>query len=1108
VLTIKSAAQLLAGADSLDALLPIVRLLGYSGDPLHLTSGARRDLAVHDLARAARLVSGPGALRCLIAQLRPPLDLGPALDLRERTRLLASSLLRQAPTRLWLVAALEHDGHTLCLATVTDSPHGPRVAALRLDRRRVLDSDADTLRALAAITEDDPLLRHARYSDILRRDALTLRFYRALEQAVAGLADSLAPAPRARRAPAPTVDERRELALLCTSRLLFLAFLEAKGWLDDRRDFLLHHTLRALEQGGSLHDRLLRPLFFGTLNTPRTHRAPVARAFGQVPFLNGGLFTPTTLEKRRRPWHFSDDALTALTTGVLDRYRFTAREDSNSWSEAAVDPEMLGRAFESLMSTDERRRSGSFYTPPHLVSQVVRDALQTALPGLPSHLLDDHGGEHPLPSAAAATRLRDAVLAMRVLDPACGSGAFLVHTLERFDRLLAATGDTRPSHLRRRELLTRTIFGVDRQPLAVWLCELRLWLSVVIDCHEPDISRIAPLPNLDHHIRVGDSLAGGTFDFVPPGGSALTRLRTRYVRSSGRRKQAVAQQLDQEERHRALAELDRRHEAVRHEREALLQMLRARDLFGQRRRVSAVERARASALRDQARALITQRRRLAMGAALPFRFGTMFADVAAQGGFTLVLGNPPWVRPHAMPVAERQWLRLEFRSMRHASWLEGAARAGAGTGFAAQADLAVAFIERSLQLLAPAGTLALLVPAKLWRTLSGGGVRRLLLGDAQLRAVYDWSDAPAQFDAATYPSLVVATRGRTALRETLLPSEPWPTPEHAAARPSTRTASSASDTPVQIAIVRRHTTRFVVPPAAISLGGDPGAPWVLLPPPAHAAFETLRRSGTPLAATAMGRPLLGVKCGCNAAFLASGRLVVPRQGVIERTLLRPALRGEAIGRASRRTASSTGTSAAAHEALRIVWTHDPFGAPLKSLPPATTRWLAHWRPRLSARKDARHRQPWWTLFRTEAANHDLARVVWADIGRQLRTEVLRPGDPTVPLNSCYVVRTPSLDDAFALSALLQSTIAGAWLDCLAEPARGGFRRYLGWTVAAFPVPVDWRRAAALLAPYGRAFASGAFETNGDALAELDETVAHAYAVPISELFPLLDWYRQ
>ena len=70
---------------------------------------------------------------------------------------------------------------------------------------------------------------------------------------------------------------------------------------------------------------------------------------------------------------------------------------------------------------------------------------------------------------------------VRVIDPACGSGAFLVYSLETLATIAAHAGDLRPVSVRRRAVLTRSIFGVDITPTAVWLCELRLWLSVVIE---------------------------------------------------------------------------------------------------------------------------------------------------------------------------------------------------------------------------------------------------------------------------------------------------------------------------------------------------------------------------------------------------------------------------------------------------------------------------------------------------------------------------------------------------------------------------------------------------------------------------------------------------
>jgi len=156
----------------------------------------------------------------------------------------------------------------------------------------------------------------------------------------------------------------------------------------------------------------------------------------------------------------------------------------------------------------------------------------------------------------------------------------------------------------------------------------------------------------------------------------------------------------------------------------------------------------------------------------------------------------------------------------------------------------------------------------------------------------------------------------------------------------------------------------------------------------------------------------------------------------------------------------------------LVWTHDADGHPLASLPRHAADWLAPWRARLAARSDARGRRRWWSLFRTDAAAHDRPRVVWCDVGRAPRAAVLDAGDDTVPLNSCYVARCPSLDDAHALAALLNGPLAAAWLALVAEPARGGYRRFLGWTMSLFPLPRDWARAVQLLAPLGRRGADG------------------------------------
>jgi len=300
---------------------------------------------------------------------------------------------------------------------------------------------------------------------------------------------------------------------------------------------------------------------------------------------------------------------------------------------------------------------------------------------------------------------------------------------------------------------------VDVNPTAVWLCELRLWLSGGSESDERRMSAVPPLPNLDCNVRVGDALAGDGFgEPIPLVGppATLARLRDRYARASGARKAPLRRALDREERRRALAAIDRRIAALHSERRERVIALRSRDLFGGRGGVATVSRGESLALRRRATALQRERQRLADGGALPFSFPSHFGHVHARQGFPLIVGNPPWVRLHNIPPAERVALRRRFTVFRDAAWSAGAERARAGAGFAAQVDLAALFVERSLALVSPGGVVALLLPAKLWRSLAGGGVRGLLARDARLLRLEDWSEAPCAFDAAVYPSVIVA----------------------------------------------------------------------------------------------------------------------------------------------------------------------------------------------------------------------------------------------------------------------------------------------------------------------------------------------------------------
>jgi len=1083
VRSLESFAALVAATSSDASLSALAAELGFPREAVRLDPDTRAALGVPSapLVRSARVATGRGALRAILLECEHDTPL----------RTIATNVAQQcsdhAPQLLWLLIATQYNGCDLTVATWSADRSKPRVVALHVDRTHVVPSDAETVAALAATSDDSDILAHAAWLDTLGRDSLTRRFYRILEQVVANLAASATFGTAPIRVPP---SERTDLALLYVSRLLFLSFIQTKGWLDHDRRFLHNTFARCMERGGDYHRRILLPLFFGTLNTPPRARAAAARAFGRIPFLNGGLFARTPLERRRPRLRFPDDMLGVVFGELLSRYRFSPREESANWSEAAVDPEMLGKAFESLMEANHRRASGAFYTPRRLVATVSRAALAHALatrtisPDSALAALDGH-----VPNGEDAGRLLDRCDDITILDPACGSGAFLVHILEQVASLRSQLGDPRPVWQLRRDMLTKSIFGVDINPTAVWLCELRLWLSVVIDCDTRDPMLVPPLPNLDRHIRIGDSLAGDAFDLVvraPSRGSPrLAQLRERYARSSGRRKHTLQRALDRAERTLVVAHLERQLAASSARRRDILTALRGRDLFGTRTTPASIARQRLAAERDRSRSLSASLRDVRNGGALPFAWITHFPDVARAGGFTTILGNPPWVRLHRIPTNARLELRRRFASYRNAPWARGATAARATLGFAAQVDLAALFAERALTLLQPGGTLALLLPSKLWRALAGGGLRAQLQQHAHIMSLEDWSEAPPQFDAAVYPSLLVATRRDASAPDNVFGDQ-----------------HEAVDHDIGTTVHRpNYTVHWCMPHRRIALDPDPASPWLLAPPLVRDAFDLLADAGIPLVHTPLGPPQLGVKCGLNDAFIVrctgadsaiatvnDGR----RTGRVERSLLRPLLRGEAMA-AWRREPNGTDEW--------ILWTHDARGAPLRTLPSLAHAWLARWRSALAHRADARSRGPWWSLFRTAGAGSELARVVWADVGRTPRALVLAPNDPTVALNSCYVLPCRDPRDAHTLAALLNSPLIAAWLALIAEPARGGYRRFLAWTIALLPTPRAWSHARDILAPLAQRAQRGREPDSG----ELLDATLRAYRVRRSDIEPLLQW---
>jgi hypothetical protein len=671
-----------------------------------------------------------------------------------------------------------------------------------------------------------------------------------------------------------------------------------------------------------------------------------------------------------------------------------------------------------VMDPAERRASGSYYTPAALVREIVRAGLAAILVhrfGLAPLAAERwmHEGDPP--------DTRPDLRRVAVLDPAVGSGAFLLGALEELTHLRCAAGEG-PAATVRRDVVAHSLFGVDLKLTAVRLAELRLWLALVPDQDESDLARIAPLPNLDGHVRQGDALLdpltlaralGGGAGAPTVPSTEVERLavarRTLFSLAGPAKQRALAELAGAEGAlarrlfAAAVAELERRAAE-------LVAAGKDRDLFGRRRGLRPDERALLRRVRASRRELRSAARRLSREGGAPFfAFESHFADILARGGFDLVAGNPPWVRGERVPAQVRETL-----ATRYATW-----RPARGPGFAHLPDLAVAFVERALELAAPGGAAALLVPAKLASSGYAEPLRRRLAANTRLERVAPVAQVGA-FGAAVYPMALVAARVEPTGRERVA----------TALGPKTRAPT--------------------IPQRALTVDG----PWILGTGAGAGATRIVRHLRTVCASVGdRWSPQLGVKTGADDVFL------VAEAG----PATRPVVRGRDL-RPWRATPRA-----------HVLWTHGPDGRPLPRLPAELARALDPHVERLCRRSDYRS-GPAWQLFRVALADAP-HRVIWPDLARRLAAVV--PDAGVVPLNTVYGIVTRGADDAYALAALFNSRWLTALARLSADPARGGFRRFNARVVGGLPLPpanpAYWRA----LADQGRANAS-----DDDAIADM------------------------
>ena len=318
-------------------------------------------------------------------------------------------------------------------------------------------------------------------------------------------------------------EDKRLFVQTLFNRLMFVYFLQRKGWLafSGDRNYLnaLWSSHLADQSAPSFYTDRLEALFFAGLNNSQSidlnaGNEVLRSRIGDPPFLNGGLFEQTDLD-RREGVSVPDNAIKQILSGLFDRFNFTVMESTPFDIEVAVDPEMLGKVFEELVTG--RHNSGAYYTPRPVVSFMCREALKGYLAGQNigldaesiARFVDDRDPSGITP--IVARRVSDALDEVKVVDPACGSGAYLLGMMQELVELQTILysdqlrNDARSLYEMKLHIIQNNLYGVDIDEFAVNIAMLRMWLSLAIDYEG---SKPEPLPNLDFKVVKGDSLLG------------------------------------------------------------------------------------------------------------------------------------------------------------------------------------------------------------------------------------------------------------------------------------------------------------------------------------------------------------------------------------------------------------------------------------------------------------------------------------------------------------------------------------------------------------------------------------------------------------------------
>jgi hypothetical protein len=516
------------------------------------------------------------------------------------------------------------------------------------------------------------------YDDLYDTKQVVKEFYQQFETLRTDLVQEVAGIPDDRG------DAKQRYVQITLDRMIFLYFIQEKRLLNREANYLHKRHKQWVDKGESAYEEFYEPLFFDYLAENKK-----STEFGALPYLNGGLFSKNPIEEEFEDAHLGDttEHTNELFGDILDflsDWNWNVDERLDIVDPKNLSPAILGHIFEQTVN---QKQMGAYYTPEEITGFMAR---RTIHPYLLDQLNEEVGAKYeeiddvfgfPAPDAESGvealadggavtaqvppqnvetrhveTLYHDFLKKAHILDPAVGSGAFLLaaqevlldiymqcieffqqvddegraweleeRTVEDLERIRGGRGSA--SLYAKRSIILNNLYGVDIDDGAVEICKLRLWLSMVADI-EDEPSEVEPLPNIDFNIRQGNSLIGFTelIELTDDGDASLTNWGGGTGSGVQELYDDVIEAIERHQNATSGAEVQNARQLAESRIDAHSLELNEKIL----------EQFHAAGLKDIDSGEVEQ--------FSPFHWVLEFAPVYRDGGFDVVIGNPPWDR--------------------------------------------------------------------------------------------------------------------------------------------------------------------------------------------------------------------------------------------------------------------------------------------------------------------------------------------------------------------------------------------------------------------------------------------------------------------------------